>query len=109
MFLPVSEDRFGDSVGVCVREATRELGIEAPVVPAIAWASSHVRSDYHPGCPEFSRADGVLSPDEATARAACSVLGERLQDAGPAGLMGTAMSSFEDTWQEVGGDDAPEA
>lgn len=37
----------------------------------------------------------------------------RLQDAGPAGLMGTVMSSFEATWQglcqEVGGDDAPEA
>lgn len=100
MFLPVSEDRFGDAVGVCVREATRELGIEAPVVPAIAWASSHVRSDYHPGCPEFSRADGVLSPDEATARAACSVLGERLQDGG---------ATWQGLCQEAGGDDAPEA
>ena len=78
MFLPVCEDGFGDSVGVCVREAVRELGVEAPVAESIAWASSHVRSDYHPGCPEFSRADGVLSPDEATARAACSVLEERL-------------------------------
>lgn len=79
MFLPVCEDRFGDSAGVCVREAVRELGVEAAVTESIAWASSHVRSDYHPGCPEFSRADGVLSPDEATARAACGVLGERLE------------------------------
>ena len=70
MFLPVCEDRFGDSVGVCVREAVRALGVEAPVLESIAWASSHVRSDYHPGCPEFSRGE--------TARAACGVLGERL-------------------------------
>ena len=37
----------------------------------------------------------------------------RLQNAGLSGLMGTAMSSFEATWQglcqEAGGDDAPEA
>lgn len=78
MFLPVCEDRFGDSVGVCVREAVSELGVEAPVAESIAWAASHVRSDYHPECPEFSRADGVLSSDEVTARAACGVLGERL-------------------------------
>lgn len=78
MFLPVCEDRFGDSVGVCVREAVRELGVEVAVTESIAWASSHVRSDYHPACRGFSRGDGVLSSDEATARAACSVLGERL-------------------------------
>lgn len=78
MFLPVSEDRFGDSVGVCVREAVRELGIEAPVVPAIAWASSHVRSDYHPCCRDFSRGGRPDWPDGAVAEAACGVLEERL-------------------------------